>query len=193
MPFTRKDTISPQQFNVVDQEHVGYTGLQPREDSNDSSITHAVFSNFILGTTSDNENCSDGAGDEPGISCVVDIPAPYDAQYELKISNDEGTTWTGTLVNSDSGEEFHIATYTISEGSGGITKAQMGFVERYLGKDTCAQLPFTWVMFGSPTTTTVGAGNGSLGDAYDAGGGVGESNFHKKGSDDTTEISTGVR
>lgn len=181
------------QFNFVDQEDVGYTGLQPREDSNESSIIHAVFSSFIEGTTSDDENCSEGADGGPGVSCAADIPAPYDAQYELRITNDEGTTWTGTLVDSDSGDESHIGTYTIPEGSGGITDGQMGFVERYVGTDNCAEVPFTSVTFGSPTSNTEGAGDGSLGDAYEGGDCQGQIDFQKKVTNDTTEISVGFK
>lgn len=181
------------QYNFVGQEHVGYTGLQPRPDENGSSIIHAVFSSFIDGTTSDDENCNEGADGGPGYSCAAEIPAPYEAQYELKISNTEGTTWTGTLVHSDTGKESHIGTYTLPEGSGGITDGQMGFVERYLGTDTCADMPFTSIVFGSPTTDTEGAGEGSLGDAYESGDCEGQIDFQKEVTEDTTKITCGFK
>lgn len=186
-----------QQFNFVGQDDVGYTGLQPREDSDSSSIIHAVFSSFIAGTTSDDDNCSDGADGGAGVSCAADIPATYDGTYQLKISNTEGTTWTGTLVHPNSGNESHIGTYTIPSGSGGITGSQAGFVEYYPWNSPdphqCSDLPHTSIVFGSPTTSTEGAGDGRLGEGYEGGDCVGKVNFKTEQTSDTVKITVGFQ
>ncbi|KAK2766976.1 hypothetical protein FQN54_006293 [Arachnomyces sp. PD_36] len=186
-----------QQFSFVGQNGVGYTGLQPRKDSDSSSIIHAVFSSFIAGTTSDDDNCSDGADGGAGVSCAADIPATYDGTYQLKISNTEGTTWTGTLVHTDSGNESHIGTYTIPSGSGGITGSQIGFVEYYPWNSPkphkCSKLPYTSIVFGSPKTSTEGAGEGSLGGAFEAGDCIGKVGFQTERTSDTVKITVGFQ
>lgn len=183
-----------QQFNFVNEDDVGYTGLQPRGDNGSSSVIHAVFSSFVAGATSDDDNCSDGADGGEGVSCAADIPAPYDGTYQLQITNTEGTTWTGTLV-SESGEEYHIGTYTIPEGSGGIASSQVGFVEYYPWNaepdHECSDLPYTSIVFGAPTTTTEGAGAGSLGEGYEGGDCVGQVNFSTTNTTDTVTIDVG--
>lgn len=89
-----------QQFNFIGQDDVGYTGLQPREDSGSSSVVHAVFSSFINGTTSSDSNCSNGADGGAGVSCAVDVDSTYADGYLLQIENTGGTSWTGTLIDS---------------------------------------------------------------------------------------------
>ena len=171
-----------QQFSFTDQKDVGYTGLQPREDSSDGNpIIHAAFSSFVAGTTSSDENCSDGADGGAGVSCAVDVSSSYAHGYLLRVKNTEGTTWTGTLVDELDGTETHVGSYTLPEGSGGIQGSQVGFVEYYpwnSGSHTCDQLPWTEVTFGVPTTSS--GGMGSLGDAYEYGDCVGKVDFGTK-------------
>lgn len=168
-----------QQFNFGDQSDVGYTGLQPREDSGSNPIIHAVFSSFIKGTTSSDSNCSDGADGGAGVSCAVDVDASYADGYLLKIENAGGTTWTGTLVDAVSGTETHIGSYTLPAGSGGIQGSQVGFVEYYpwnsAASHSCSALPRTEVTFGNPTTS--GGESGSVGKPYEYGDCVGKAGF----------------
>ncbi|CAL5870334.1 uncharacterized protein PFLUO_LOCUS4570 [Penicillium psychrofluorescens] len=181
-----------QQFNFVGQSDVGYTGLQPREDSGSSSVVHAVFSSFINGTTSSDSNCSNGADGGAGVSCSVDVDSTYADGYELLIENTEGTTWTGTLVDSVTGTETHIGSYTLPSGSSGISGSQLGFVEYYpwnSGSHSCSDLPKTEVTFGAPTTS--GGEAGSLEAPYEYGDCVGEVDFEDSKTGSGYDITVG--
>lgn len=172
-----------QQISLTGQEDVAYTGLQPRPDENGASIVHAVFSSFIDGTTSDDENCSKGADGGSGYSCAVEIPAPYSNTYHLSIKNAGGDTWTGDLVDAVSSNSTHIGTFTLPSGSGGLS-GNLGFIEDYAGHDA-ADLPYTNVTIGVPTTTTANAGKGKIDEPYEYGDTKGKVNF------DFTQLSDG--
>ncbi|KAJ5455308.1 hypothetical protein N7475_010429 [Penicillium sp. IBT 31633x] len=177
-----------QQFNFVNQKDVGYTGLQPRSDSNGKTVLHAAFSSFNEGTTSDSENCSEGADGGPGVSCAVDINGDYAHTYELNVKNTADTTWTGTLVDTVSGEKTEIGHFTLPSGSGGIQSSQLGFIEYYLGTDACGDLPKTQVIFGNPIVPDHTA---SVGEAYEYGDCVGQSAFETHATSDGTEAQCG--
>lgn len=169
-----------QQFSFIGQKDVGYTGLQPREDNSSGSVVHAAFSSFVAGTTSSDENCSDGADGGAGVSCAVDVSATYAHGYVLRVENTAGTSWTGTLVDAVDGSETHIGSYTLPDGSGGIQGSQVGFVEYYpwnSGSHSCDELPKTEVTFGVPTSS---GGNGELADAYEYGDCVGKVGYSSK-------------
>ncbi|GLI74641.1 hypothetical protein PoHVEF18_002885 [Penicillium ochrochloron] len=181
-----------QQFSFNGQSDVGYTGLQPRPDSNGKSIVHAVFSSFISGTTTSDSNCTPGADGGPGVSCAIEVAATYDHGYLLKIQNTKGTTWTGTLVDSVTGTETHVGSYTLPSGSGGIKGSQVGFVEYYpwnSGTHSCRGLPKTSVTFGAPTTSS--GNSGSLGKPYEYGDCVGQVDFSTTQSGTGYEVNVG--
>ncbi|GIJ97964.1 hypothetical protein Aspvir_000072 [Aspergillus viridinutans] len=183
-----------QQFSFNGLSEVGYTGLQPRPDASGSSIVHAVFSSFVAGTTSTDENCSDGADGGAGVSCGVEISAPYAPLYDLVVKNTGGTTWTATLVDTASGKSTHVGSYTLPSGAGGIKSSQVGFIEYYpwnAGSHTCASLPYTNVTFGAPTTNTPGAGLGQLNKPYEYGDCVGKVNFNVRTTDQGYQVSVG--
>lgn len=181
-----------QQFSFSGQSDVGYTGLQPREDNGSSSIIHGVFSSFVSGTTSTDENCSDGADGGAGVSCSVDINGDYSHGFELVVKNTEGETWTGTLVDTVTGEETHIGSYTLPSGSGGIKGSQVGFVEYYpwnSGSHSCGDLPKTSVTFGNPRTSA--GSSGSVGKPYEYGDCVGKVDFETTATSEGYETSMG--
>ncbi|KAJ5235706.1 uncharacterized protein N7469_004874 [Penicillium citrinum] len=181
-----------QQFSFINQKDVGYTGLQPREDNNSNSIVHAAFSSFVAGTTSSDENCSDGADGGAGVSCAVDVSSSYEHGYLLRVKNTGGTTWAGTLIDEVDGTETHIGSYTLPDGSGGIAGSQVGFVEYYpwnSGSHTCDQLPKTEVTFGVPSSS---GGDGELDNAYEYGDCVGKVDFSSKRVDgDAVDVVVG--
>lgn len=181
-----------QQYSFTGQSDVGYTGLQPREDSGSSSVIHGVFSSFVSGTTSTDENCSDGADGGAGVSCAVDVDGDYSHPFKLQVKNTEGDTWTGTLIDTVTGTQTHIGSYTLPSGSGGITGSQVGFVEYYpwnSGTHSCGDLPKTSVSFGNPTTS---AGNsGSVGKPYEYGDCVGDVDFKTTATSDGYEVDVG--
>lgn len=171
-----------QQFAFNGANTVGYTGLQPRPDQNGSSIVHGVFSSFINGTTSSpsDPNCHSGADGGPGVSCAVEIASSYSHTYNLLVENVSGTTWTGTMIDTVTGVRTRIGTFTLPAGTSGIQSSQVGFVEYYLWNLTpgvCSTLPKTSVFFGTPSTSTSGAGPGSQSDAYEYGDCIGEADF----------------
>ena len=162
-----------QQFNFVGQSDVGYAGLQPRPDSGSGSIIHGVFSSFIAGTTSTDDNCSNGADGGAGVSCAFEFSGSYADTWQVVVTNTGGTTWTGTAVDSVSGTQNHIGTFTLPSGSGGIESSQVGFVEYYPWNSdpslTCADIPATEGTFYPPTTgsSSSGAATGSLSGSVD--------------------------
>ncbi|BCR83621.1 uncharacterized protein ACHE_11023A [Aspergillus chevalieri] len=172
-----------QQFGFVGCDDVGYTGLQPRSDTeNGTSIVHAVFSSFVAGTTTtDSEHCDDGADGGPGVSCAVDVPAPYSRPYNLVIKNVHDTTWTGTLVDAIAGNATHIGIYTLPAGTGGIQESQLGFVEYFLfNSETgggCGKMPKADATFWAPRTNTSGLGVGKLEKPYPYGDCAEEGDF----------------
>jgi hypothetical protein len=157
-----------QQFGFVGLSDVGYTGLQPRPDSDSSSIIHAVFSSFINGTTSTDSNCGNGADGGEGVSCAVEFSGSYSDTWNLVVANAGGTTWTGTAVNSATNEQQHIGTYILPSEAGGIQDSEVGFVEYFPWNTdpslTCADLPSTEGTFYPPTTqsSSVGTQEGTI-------------------------------
>ncbi|KAJ5198926.1 Protein of unknown function DUF3472 [Penicillium cf. griseofulvum] len=177
-----------QQFGFVNQDNVGYTGLQPRQNVNGLPVIHGVFSSFNAGTTSDDPNCSEGADGGPGVSCAVEIVSPYEHQYQLHIKNTEGTKWVGTLVDVVKGNSTQIGSYTLPAGSKGLQSSQLGFVELYKWNDekkdhVCSDVPKQGVIFGAPISKGY---SGALSEPYEYGDCVGKSQFethsHSDGS-----------
>ncbi|KAG0306752.1 hypothetical protein BGZ98_001760 [Dissophora globulifera] len=170
-----------QQFNFKNGANVGYTGLQPRPDSNGNSVIHAAFSSFQSGTTSSHPNCSNGADGGPGVSCAVDINGDYNHTYNLVVENTIGTTWRGTLVDTMTGGSTVVGEWTLPQGAGRIINGQLGFVEYYTWNGqpshTCDSLPFTEATFYSPTSKTSGASGGRITYVYEYGDCVGQAGY----------------
>lgn len=174
-----------QQYSFTGVKGIGYTGLQPRSNNkNGSTIVHAVFSSFVPGsTTTDKENCNDGADGGPGVSCAIEIPAPYSHPYNLVVKSMHGTTWTGTLVDTVLGNSTRIGSYTLPSQAGGIKGSYMGFIEYYLfnseGDGGCGEMRRADVTFGPPSSNSSSAGAvvGKLDKPYPYGDCEGESNF----------------
>ncbi|KAK1142373.1 hypothetical protein N8T08_007925 [Aspergillus melleus] len=185
-----------QQYGFHGLSDIGYTGLQPRPDTTTgTSIIHAVFSSFVPGSISSDDNCSDGADGGEGVSCSIEIPAPYDRTYHLVVENEKGTTtWTGTLVDTQDGNSTHIGSYTLPRGAGGIMDSQVGFVEYYpwnaQPSHTCESLPATNASFWDPISSVEGV-QGSVGKPYEYGDCVGKANFDVQEIEEGYEVSVG--
>ncbi|KAB8212790.1 hypothetical protein BDV33DRAFT_186140 [Aspergillus novoparasiticus] len=186
-----------QDFEFIGASDVGYTGLQPRPDIGNETRLHAVFSSFVNGTTSKDPNCYDGADYGPGVSCAVDVSGKYSNMYHLRVQNTRDTTWNGTLIDTVTGIETHIGSYTLPTGSLGIKGSQLGFVEWWPFNNglpvTCGSLNQTSVAFGIPTTSTEGAGPGSLEDPYEVYECAGKQNFKFKRVSDNVEVGVGFK
>ncbi|PHH90199.1 hypothetical protein CDD83_4298 [Cordyceps sp. RAO-2017] len=150
-----------QAFRFQNVNEIGYTGLQPRPDSDGRSIIHAAFSSFQNGTTTSHSQCYDGADGGPGVSCALEIDGDYSHTYNLVVRNIRGDTWRGTLVDAVTGERHVIGQWTLPPGSGKIGGTEVGFVEYYLSdvppSVSCNDVPEAEVTFGIPTSGTGGA------------------------------------
>lgn len=148
-----------QQFAFVNSD-IGYTGLQPRpDDASGRPVLHGVFSSFINGSTTTDENCFDGADNGPGVSCRVEWNGVYGRTYDLEVKYDDcSSLWIGTAVDTVTGQRVHIGSYTVPQGAGGIMDSQVGFVEWYpwnveIPPNHCAHLPYQHTIFGAPRST----------------------------------------
>lgn len=173
------------QFPFVGNKDVGYTGLQPQEDAdNGTSQIRGVFSNFIEGSTTDDDLCSEGADGGPGISCGFVFAGDYDHTYNMVVRNIENTKWTGTAVNTETGEEHHLGSYTLPPDTKGISGGNMGFVEDYVGVEQCSEMPKGGALAGDPFSESAKDVVGSIGEPYDSGTCVGEeANWSAKRTD----------
>ncbi|WVQ74759.1 hypothetical protein IAR50_004364 [Cryptococcus sp. DSM 104548] len=163
------------QMQVVDGgTNVMYGGFQPRPDSSSgSSVIHSVFSSFINGSTTSDDNCGDGADYGPGVSCAYEFEvSSYSGTWTLVVTrpDSQSTTWSGAAVNAETGESHHIGSFTLPAGTGGISWNQLGFVEYFPWNSNPSwvckdHIPHTEVTFYRPTTesTTGGKQTGELG------------------------------
>ncbi|KAI5303077.1 hypothetical protein KEM56_000058 [Ascosphaera pollenicola] len=137
--------------------NLGYCGLQTRPDKGDQNILHAVFSSFEDNATTDDENCSSGADGGGGVSCKIEIPAPYDSNYTVNVHKTAEDTWAGTLVDTTLGNSTHIGSYKLPSGAGNIEDGYIGFIENYScnGAATCTN-PETIVTFYAPYSSAEG-------------------------------------
>ena len=178
-----------QQYGFVGSS-IGYTGLQPRPDSNGNPVLHGVFSSFVKGSTTTDANCHSGADNGSGVSCSFEWNGVYGRTYDLEVKNGGGQLWVGTAVDTVTGERIHIGSYTLPAGAGGIQSSQVGFVEWYPWNsgeppNHCALLPYQKTIFGIPRTTNIGS-VATQGLAYEYGDCVGEVAFH------TEQVASGV-
>ncbi|TYJ54018.1 hypothetical protein B9479_005352 [Cryptococcus floricola] len=155
------------QMSIVDSPDVIYCGFQPRPDnSSGKAVIHAVFSSFINGTTTSDDNCVDGADGGPGAGCFVEFEvSSYNGTWHLIVTREDSTStvWSGTAVHAETGQGYHIGSLTLPSGTGGITYDQVGFVEYYPWNSnlewTCKDnVPYTEVTFYPPTTESATGG-----------------------------------
>lgn len=145
-----------QQFGYVNGTQGCYTGLQPRPDVGSDHMIQAIFSSFIPGSTSTDSQCSSGADGGSGVSCSAKFAASYADTWLLVVESTGTSTWSGKAVNSVSGVEQHIGSFTVPATFGGLSDYYAGFVEYYPWNGnktmTCADIPSTQATFFAPTT-----------------------------------------
>lgn len=162
-PITVLDVAHDQQWYFAQQYGftggaMGYCGVQPQEDKDGKSQMRAVFSSFTEDTTTDDENCSDGADGGPGVSCGFVFEHDYSQTLNIVVEGD-GNKWSGKAVNTATGTETHIGSWTLPEGSGNVNLGgHSGFVERYLNnEDPCSEIPHIEVQFDNPQAENAGS------------------------------------
>ncbi|MGH1548812.1 RICIN domain-containing protein [Leifsonia poae] len=143
-------------FNFTDSTYVGYTGLQPRPDLNGSERIRGVFSSFMPGTVTDHPNCADGADGGPGVSCGLEFDAVYGRTYDLRVERTAPRKWTGTAVDTVTGAEVEIGSWTVPALGGLKGTRTSGFVEHYSSVAQCSQMPYVDVTFGAPRSASAG-------------------------------------
>ncbi|THC88701.1 hypothetical protein EYZ11_011847 [Aspergillus tanneri] len=99
--------------------------------------------------------------------------------YHLRVQNTRGTTWNGTLINTVTGIETHIGSYTLPTGSLGIQGTQLGFVK--------------WWPFNNGLPATYGVGPGELENAYEVYDCAGKQDFKSQRLSDGVEVKVGFK
>ncbi|KAG6056656.1 hypothetical protein E4U17_002050 [Claviceps sp. LM77 group G4] len=134
------------------------------------SVIRAVFSTYQPGATTEDSNCRDGVDGGPGVSCTMDFYGDYSAIFDIVIENVGGTTWNATAMNTSTGREIHVGSWTLPSSAGGIESKQYGFVEYTpwnSGRHFCDNLPRTAATMYNPFSRTRGAGTGILNAPYE--------------------------
>lgn len=163
-PFTVLSAAHNKQWYFAQQYSftggaMGYCGVQPQEDKDGKSQIRGVFSSFTEGTTTDDENCSDGADGGPGVSCGFVFDHDYSQTLNIVVQGTGNNKWSGKAVNTATGEENHIGSWTLPADSGNVDLGgQSGFVERYLhNEQPCDQIPHVEVQFDNPESPDAGS------------------------------------
>ncbi|NGN64511.1 hypothetical protein G5C51_11430 [Streptomyces sp. A7024] len=170
---------------------MGYTGLQPRENSGGNERLSARFSTFTEGATTSDPLCHEGADGGPGVTCAVDFDAVYGHRYDIKVERTGTNTWSGTATNTVNGDSHHLGTWTLPEGSGNLKGTQVGFVEYYLAIPSCAEMPRSAVTFGGPTSTDAGGLSGTTRASHEYADCVGEGNYQAENDGSGTHVTRG--
>ncbi|KAG6043113.1 hypothetical protein E4U39_005020 [Claviceps sp. Clav50 group G5] len=134
------------------------------------SVIRTVFSTYQPGATTEDSHCRDGVDGGPGVSCTMDFYGDYYAIYNIVIENVGGTTWNATAINTSTGVEIHIGSWTLPSSAGGIDSKQYGFVEYTpwnSGRHLCDNLPRTAATMYNPFSRTRGAGTGIVNTPYE--------------------------
>ncbi|WP_419999871.1 hypothetical protein [Streptomyces boninensis] len=170
---------------------MGYTGLQPRENSGGKERLSARFSTFTAGATTSDPLCHEGADGGPGVTCAVDFDAVYGHRYDIKVERTGTNTWSGTARDTVSGASHHLGTWTLPDGSGNLKGTQVGFVEYYLGIPSCAEMPRSDVVFGGPTSSDAGGLSGTTRASHEYSDCVGEGNYKAADDGSGTHVTRG--
>ncbi|MEU6311486.1 hypothetical protein [Streptomyces sp. NPDC047014] len=165
-----------QMFAYTGNGLVGYTGLQPRPDTDGHEQLRGVFSIFGPGASTTDPNCYDGADGDDGVSCATEFAGVYGHTYDLSVDRTGPDTWSGTATDTVTGASHHIGTFTLP-GGGNLASSQLGFVEYYLGVPSCRKMPRTDVVFGAPRTTDADGRTGTSTAAYEYGACVGKARY----------------
>ncbi|KAJ7816234.1 hypothetical protein B0H14DRAFT_2602837 [Mycena olivaceomarginata] len=157
-----------------------------------------MFSSFINGSTTTDENCFPRADGRPGVSCAVEWNGVYGRTYDFEVKYaGRSSLWIRTVVDTVTGQRVHIGSYTVPSGAGGIMDSQLGFVEWYpwnveTPPNHCAHPRYQHTIFGTPRTTHR-RWVGSQSVSFEYGNCVGEVAFKTQGVDGELENQCGFR
>ncbi|CAO3568803.1 unnamed protein product [Mortierella alpina] len=120
-----------QQFDFYGLQHGGYTGRQPRPDSEGKSRVHAAFSSFENGTTTDHKNYTYGADGGPGVSCKTDIDGDYSHTYNLVLESTKVLAWNGDKHTCHSLPFTEVTIYDPTSKTVGVSGGKVMNVQEY--------------------------------------------------------------
>ncbi|KAG6019064.1 hypothetical protein E4U19_007631 [Claviceps sp. Clav32 group G5] len=170
-----------QQFKFQGINSISFCGFKTQPNGpGGRSVLRAVFTTFQAGATTEDSHCRGDADGGPGVSCSIDFYGDYFAIFNIMIENVGGTTWKATAINTSTGVEIHIGTWTLPSVAGGIVNNQVGFIEYSpwnSGRHHCANLPRTTVSMFNPFSRTIGSGNGTILAPYQYGDCIGKIAF----------------
>jgi hypothetical protein len=143
-----------QQF-YFQNKSLGYTGIKPEGVNPDgTSVNSFAFSSFDPEATTNDPNCKPGADGGGGVSCNARSNLVPNRAYELhaKITGSDGQRQQveGTAVDTASGEQQHLGSWSLPAAAGPIGRVTIGFMEHYLPLPNCEALPHASVLMGIP-------------------------------------------
>ncbi|KAG6103497.1 hypothetical protein E4U14_006225 [Claviceps sp. LM454 group G7] len=165
-----------QQFDFQGGNSIALCGVRTQPNGpGGRSVVRADFSTYQAGSTTEDRNCRGDVDGGPGVSCSVAFYSDYATIFNILIENVSGTTWKATVINTSTGRDIRIGTWTLPSSTGGINsnnEANLGLVQyspwntgrHYCGKGT---LPRTTVTMYNPFSRTSGAGNGILNQPFE--------------------------
>ena len=156
------------EFSFMNTYDIGYMGLQPRPDKDGKECLHAAFSSFIKDSTTDDPQCHLGADGGPGVSCAVDFEGHCGDTYDLTVHKTAEHTWSGDLVDRETGEKVHIGTWSLPKEIGDLHSSYVGFLEYYGNPagptwHSCSEMAKAHVVFGPPYSTDYKGTYGRMG------------------------------
>ena len=139
-------------FNSPTSDDNGfYFGIQPL----DNGRARVLFSYFGSGgRITDKKHCSEGADGDNGISCTeVEIPFKLGTSYKFSIMLLKQTYsdnfWEGYVTDMSTNIKTQIGAWSTPKEIGFLSDSSIGFIEYYMGIDSCADIPATSAYFGA--------------------------------------------
>jgi hypothetical protein len=127
-----------------------YAGLQPNGEFGKT----ALFSVFGPETSSKSKACKVGADYGAGTSCHIhyDWQLEHSYQFTVALVGTAGrtTTWEGAVVDVATGVRTVIGDITVGVSRGYLAPWALTFVEYFRHIDSCAEEPFSEVLFFRP-------------------------------------------
>lgn len=102
----------------------------------------------------------------------------YGHEYDIVVTRTAEHTWSAEVQDKDSGNSTHIGSWTLPEGTGGITPTGNGFIEYFAHYESgypqftvpaCSKLAKIDITLGIVTTNSLGGGIGSVTEPYEYG------------------------
>ncbi|KAF9150620.1 hypothetical protein DFQ26_001517, partial [Actinomortierella ambigua] len=157
------------QFTFSGTTDTSVFNIQPLADKDGNSRFNVQFQTLQEGTTTTNANCAvKTGGNASGVLCHVLINGDYTHPYNLVVENAGGTTWRGTLIDTQDNVATLIGEWTLPSFAGNINADYEQFVNveylpwRLKPAHECNTLPQMEVQLFNPTSTTAGASGGKV-------------------------------